>query len=213
MKLRTINTPWIAIAWLIVTSTAAADGPAACLVSAARDQIGVTVHYDPAYRRIDYPNGDVPSDRGVCTDVLVRAYRTLGLDLQSSVHEDMEVAWSDYPDLWQLSRPDANIDHRRVPNLAAFFSRHGQVLPVSRQAADYAAGDIVTWRLDSGVPHIGLISERRASSGEPLVIHNIGRGVLEENVLFAFTITGHFRYLPNHLSGACIERISHSGAQ
>ena len=166
------------------------------LVQAAREQVGVTLHYDPAYRRLDYPGGDLPAERGVCTDVLVRAYRRLGLDLQVLVHEDMLAAWAAYPKLWGLKRPDANIDHRRVPNLATYFARHGDTLPASAQAADYAAGDIVTWRLPSGVPHIGIVSDRAATDGTPLVIHNIGRGAREEDVLFAYSITGHYRYLP-----------------
>ena len=166
------------------------------LVQAAREQVGVTLHYDPAYQRLDYPGGDLPAARGVCTDVLVRAYRRLGLDLQVLVHEDMLAAWGAYPKLWGLAKPDANIDHRRVPNLAAYFTRHGEVLAVSREAADYAAGDLVTWRLPSGVPHIGIVSDRAAADGTPLVVHNIGRGAREEDILFAYPITGHYRYLP-----------------
>lgn len=166
------------------------------LVRAARQQVGITVRYDSAYRRIPYPNGDIPADQGVCSDVLIRAYRRLGVDLQVLVHEDMVRSWPAYPKLWGLSRPDANIDHRRVPNLAAFFKRHGQSLPVVHDPLGYRPGDIVTWRLPSGVPHIGLVSDRRSSSGRPLVIHNIGRGTLEEDILFLFTITGHHRYAP-----------------
>ncbi|HET6603568.1 MAG TPA: DUF1287 domain-containing protein, partial [Xanthomonadaceae bacterium] len=178
-------------------------GDARCLVEAARAQVGVTLHYDPAYRSIPYPDGDVPADRGVCTDVLVRAYRQLGHDLQALVHEDMRAAWDSYPRHWGLSRPDPNIDHRRVPNLAVFLSRHADVLPGGPDAQTYAAGDIVTWRLDSGVPHIGMVSDRTAPSGTPLVIHNIGRGTVEEDILFAFTITGHYRYLPPPAPGRC----------
>lgn len=174
-----------------------ADGR--CLVDAARKQIGVTVVYDSGYRRIPYPNGDVPPERGVCTDVLVRAYRQLGVDLQVRVHEDMSAAWRVYPKNWGLSRPDSNIDHRRVPNLATFFSRKGRSLPVSRDPGAYAAGDIVTWRLPSGVPHIGIVSDRRTPAGVPLVVHNIGSGTQEEDMLFLFTITGHYRYAPEDL--------------
>ena len=170
-----------------------------CLVEAARKQIGVTVLYDSGYRRIPYPNGDVPQDRGVCTDVLVRAYRQLGVDLQVRVHEDMSAAWSAYPKNWGLRRPDRNIDHRRVPNLGTFFTRKGKALPVTRSPRDYAPGDLVTWRLPSGVPHIGIVSDRKTAAGVPLVIHNIGAGTQEEDALFAFTVTGHYRYAPEDL--------------
>jgi uncharacterized protein len=170
-----------------------------CLVEAARKQIGVTVLYDSGYRRIPYPNGDVPQERGVCTDVLVRAYRQLGVDLQVRVHEDMSAAWRAYPKNWGLTRPDSNIDHRRVPNLGTFFKRKGKSLPVTANAKDYAPGDLVTWRLPSGVPHIGIVSDRKTASGVPLVIHNIGQGTREEDALFHFTITGHYRYAPEDL--------------
>lgn len=135
--------------------------------------------------------------------MLVRAYRDLGVDLQVLVHEDMAGAFDDYPQLWGLARPDPNIDHRRVPNLATFFRRHGVALIGTGQVADGLPGDIVTWRLPSGVPHIGLISDRRAPSGIPLVIHNLGRGTVEEDVLLAFSSTGHYRYLPGALTGKC----------
>jgi uncharacterized protein YijF (DUF1287 family) len=157
--------------------------------------VGVTVHYDPSYRSIPYPGGDVPVDRGVCTDVLVRAYRAAGVDLQRLVHEDMLAAFDAYPQLWGLSGPDANIDHRRVPNLATFFTRHGEVLSVSGEVGAYSPGDIVTWRLPSGVPHIGFVADR-VENGRPLVLHNIGAGVRLEDVLFSYKITGHFRYGP-----------------
>ncbi len=196
------------VAWRLLLASLAvlgalpgnADEAGRRLVQAAREQVGVTLHYDPAYQRLDYPGGDLPATRGVCTDVLVRAYRRLGVDLQVLVHEDMLVAWEAYPQLWGLAKPDANIDHRRVPNLGTFFSRHGERLAVSRAAGDYAAGDLVTWRLPSGVPHIGIVSDRAAADGTPLVIHNIGRGAREEDILFAYPITGHFRYLPAELA-------------
>ncbi len=180
---------------LLAVSPAGAD-PGACLVEATKKQIGVTVQYDSGYRRIPYPNGDVSPERGVCTDVVVRAYRQLGVDLQVQVHEDMGRAWRAYPKNWELTRPDSNIDHRRVPNLAMFFSRHGKSLALGNDPRTYAPGDLVTWRLPSGVPHIGIVSDRRTRSGIPLVIHNIGRGTQEEDTLFAFTITGHYRYAP-----------------
>ncbi len=174
-----------------------ADGR--CLVEAARKQIGVTVSYDSGYRRIPYPNGDVPLERGVCTDVVIRAYRQLGVDLQVRVHEDMAAAWKVYPKNWGLSRPDSNIDHRRVPNLATFFSRHGASLPAGSDPNAYVPGDIVTWRLPSGVPHIGIVSDRRTRAGVPLVVHNIGGGTQEEDSLFSFALTGHYRYSPDGL--------------
>ncbi len=163
-------------------------------VAAARAQIGVTRRYDPAYVRLPYPGGDVPLDRGVCTDVLIRAFRAQGLDLQKLVHEDMVRAWAAYPRSWGLKAPDANIDHGRVPNLATFFTRHGRSLPLTSDLATFQPGDVVTWRLASGVPHTGLISDRRTAAGIPLVIHNIGWGTQEEDRLFTYTLTGHYRY-------------------
>jgi uncharacterized protein YijF (DUF1287 family) len=174
---------------------ARAESVATRLVEAARAQVGVTVSYDPAYRKLAYPNGDVTPDRGVCTDVVIRAYRALGLDLQRLVHEDMTSAWAEYPQLWGLKKPDSNIDHRRVPNLATYFRRRGAKLAVSADPRDYAPGDVITWRLASGVPHIGIVSDRR-SGDRPLVIHNIGAGTKEEDVLFANVVTGHFRFSP-----------------
>lgn len=189
----------------LVTATAHAEEPGVCLVRAAREQIGVTVIYDPAYRSISYPGGDIPAERGVCTDVLVRAYRALGVDLQRLVHEDMSAFWPLYPKLWGLRRPDPNIDHRRVPNLAVFFARQGQSLPAGDEPATFAPGDLVTWRLPSGAPHIGIVSDRRSPTGTPLVVHNIGRGTLEEDALLAFPITGRYCYLPESLARACSE--------
>jgi uncharacterized protein YijF (DUF1287 family) len=165
------------------------------VLEGAYRQVGVTIHYDGTYRRIPFPGGDVPIERGVCTDVLVRAYRHAGIDLQLLVHEDMTRSFESYPPLWGLTRPDPNIDHRRVPNLASFFRRHGRTLPVSREPEDYRAGDIVTWRLPSGTPHIGFVSDRLHDQ-RPLVIHNIGAGVRVEDVLFSYVITGHYRYDP-----------------
>ena len=163
------------------------------LVQSAYAQVGKTVKYDPAYERIAFPGGDVPLERGVCTDVIVRAYRGIGVDLQALVNRDMRAAFGAYPKLWGLSRPDPNIDHRRVQNLAVFFKRHGKELPVSKEARDYKPGDIVTWRLPDGRPHIGLVSDRQ-SGGRPLVVHNIGEGAQVEDTLFEFTISGHYRY-------------------
>lgn len=163
------------------------------LPEAARLQIGVTVEYDPAYVSLDYPGGDVPQDRGVCTDVVIRALRLLGLDLQQAVHEDMKAHFSAYPKLWGLKRPDKNIDHRRVPNLQTYFTRRGWKLPVTQDPEDYRAGDLVTCLVSDTLPHIMVVSDRRAEDGTPLIIHNIGRGTQEEDALFAFPLTGHYR--------------------
>ncbi len=166
------------------------------IASGARVQIGVTRSYDPSYVRLVYPNGDVPADRGVCSDVVVRALRSVGLDLQSALHRDMQVNFRAYPQRWGMKHADANIDHRRVPNLARWFERQGAVQPVSARAADYQPGDIVAWRLVNGLAHIGVVSDRRAAdgSGRLLVIHNIGQGAREEDVLFAWQQTGHYRW-------------------
>lgn len=167
------------------------------VIDGAKRQVGVTRGYDPAYRRIPYPGGDVPRETGVCTDVIIRAYRHAGTDLQVLVHQDMRANFSKYPKNWGLRRPDPNIDHRRVPNLATFFTRRGGKLPVTRRGADYKPGDIVTWRLASGVPHIGLVSDVRArGTDRHLVVHNIGAGTQIEDVLFAYELTGHYRYAP-----------------
>jgi uncharacterized protein YijF (DUF1287 family) len=167
------------------------------LADSAKTQVGVTRHYDSRYRKLAYPGGDVPEDRGVCTDVIIRAYRKFGIDLQVLVHQDMVKAWSQYPHAWGLKSTDKNIDHRRVPNLATFFKRHGQSLPVGNDAKVFLPGDIVTWQLASGVPHIGLVSSEQSKAGIPLVIHNIGNGTQLEDRLFEFKITGHYRY-PKH---------------
>ena len=164
------------------------------LVAAAIEQTRHPVTYDGSYRVIPYPNGDVPANIGVCTDVIIRAYRAVGIDLQRLVHEDMRSTFSSYPNLWGLKRPDRNIDHRRVPNLQTFFTRKDAALPRSRNAADYAAGDLVTWMLPGNLPHIGIVSSTRASSGRLMLVHNIGRGPQLEDVLFAYDVTGHYRY-------------------
>lgn len=166
------------------------------LPDAAREQIGVTVGYDPAYRQLAYPGGDVDPSTGVCTDVVIRAFRALGDDLQLRVHEDMRRHFDAYPKLWGLRSTDRNIDHRRVPNLQTFFTRHGHKLAITKRAEDYQPGDIVTWRLSNGLPHIGLVSDRRNREGVPLILHNIGAGTQEQDLLFAFEITGHYRYDP-----------------
>jgi uncharacterized protein YijF (DUF1287 family) len=165
------------------------------LVEAALERTSHQVTYDGSYRRIDYPLGDVPGHIGVCTDVVIRAYRVIGIDLQQLVHEDMIANFADYPKTWGLSRPDPNIDHRRVPNLQAFFQRKGVVLSKSQDPDDYRAGDLVTWMLPGNLPHIGVVADRRSTDGQrPLVVHNIGIGPKLEDALFAFPITGHYRY-------------------
>lgn len=175
----------------VVRAESVPDG--AAIATAARTQVGVTTSYDPSYRRIAYPNGDVPIDTGVCADVVVRALRGIGIDLQSEVNADMRAHFSAYPANWGLSKPDRNIDHRRVPNLRRWFQRKGWSLGVSDDAADYLPGDLVSWTLPNGRPHIGVVSSRRAASGRPLVVHNIALGAREEDVLFAWTITGRYR--------------------
>ena len=177
-----------------------AGNVAARVVEGAAKQVGVTVVYDGSYRRLAYPGGDVPPERGVCTDVVVRAFRNAGIDLQVLVHEDLLRAPAAYPASRGPRSGDTNIDHRRVPNLATFFSRHGTVVPASREPSDYHPGDVVTWRLASGLPHVGIVSARLAG-GRPLVIHNIGAGAVFEDVLFANPVTAHFRY-PRAASGA-----------
>lgn len=153
------------------------------------------VTYDPTYRVIAYPNGDVPANRGVCTDVVIRAYRKLGIDLQKEVHEDMKSNFNLYPKNWGLSRPDKNIDHRRVPNLMTFFSRHGTVKKITDNPVDYQPGDIVCWNLGGAVTHIGIVSRKRSTDGKRhLMVHNIGGGQVLEDCLFSYKIIGHYRY-------------------
>ncbi len=159
----------------------------------ARQQIGVTLEYDPAYVVLPYPGGDVPQDRGVCTDVVIRALRGIGIDLQQAVHEDMKKHFAAYPRKWGLKRPDKNIDHRRVPNLRTFFRRQGWELPLSLDTRNYRPGDLVTCDVADNLPHIMIVSDRRAPAGTPLIIHNIGSGTEEENALFLFPLTGHYR--------------------
>lgn len=163
------------------------------LAAMARRQIGVTVKYDPTYETLSYPGGDVPMERGVCTDVVIRAMRLKGIDLQKAVHEDMKRHFSCYPNNWGLTRPDKNIDHRRVPNLRVYFTRRGWSLPVTQHPGDYKPGDIVTCRVSSGRPHIMIVSDRADSSGTPMVIHNMGNGTRENPQLFTFPLTGHYR--------------------
>jgi len=164
------------------------------LTVAALERTLHEVRYDPTYRRIDYPGGDVPPHLGVCTDVVIRAYRELGIDLQRLVHEDMQAHFDSYPKRWGLSKPDPNIDHRRVPNLEVFFARHGDKLAVTDDPEDYLPGDLVTWDV-AGRPHIGIMVDRLSRDGRRhLVVHNIGAGPRLEDMLFDWPITGHYRY-------------------
>ena len=185
---------------------ARADAPPAFadrLEAAALERTRHHVVYDGAYVAIAYPMGDVASDRGVCTDVIVRAYSALGIDLQRLVHEDMTADFAAYPALWGLSRPDRNIDHRRVPNLAAFFARHGRRLAVTADPSEYLPGDLVTWTVGGGRPHIGIVTCERSTDGvRPLIVHNIGLGPRIEDMLFDFPITGHYRYHPQDATRA-----------
>ena len=167
---------------------------AATLVATARRQVGITTGYDPNYTQLRYPGGDVPRDRGVCTDVLIRAYRdALGADLQALVNADMRTHFADYPRTWSLTRPDPNIDHRRAPNLAAFFQRTGASLPIPADASGWRPGDIFTSFVDNRGPHIGLVSDRTGPNGW-LVLQNVGSGTHEEEGLFAWPITGRYRW-------------------
>ncbi len=169
------------------------------LVNAAREQIGVTTLYDPTYVRLAYPGGDVAQDRGVCTDVVIRAYRrAFRLDLQKLVHEDMAANFAAYPKAWGMKSTDTNIDHRRVPNLAVFLARRGAAVPVSDDPADYQPGDLVTQILPGNLTHIAIVSSNRSTEApeRPLVIHNIGQGAREEDTLYVFRRTGHFRFAP-----------------
>lgn len=177
-----------------------AAGPAfadQALVSAAQDRLKHRVTYNGAYMKLDYPGGDVPAHIGVCTDVIIRTYRAAyGFDFQQAVHEDMKANFSAYPKNWGLTRTDRNIDHRRVPNLETYLKRQGASLAISRKPFEYQPGDIVSWRLAGGLPHIGIVSDRKSEDGTPLIIHNVGAGPQEEDVLFAYKINGHFRFIP-----------------
>ena len=165
------------------------------LVAAAVERTHHSVRYVSEYVRIPYPGGDVPADTGVCTDEIIRSYRAVGVDLQKEVHEDMVQHFSEYPNRWGRTHADSNIDHRRVPNLMVFFQRKGESLPITNKAKDYAPGDLVTWDLGRGVPHIGIVVDQKSSwSGRYMIEHNIGEGPKMEDVLFDWKITGHYRY-------------------
>jgi hypothetical protein len=180
-----------------------ADGPrdtaplteAQRIVAGAIKQVGVTTTYDSAYVKLDYPMGDVSIATGVCTDVVIRAMRHAGVDLQQLVHEDMRDSFAAYPDDWGLHAPDRNIDHRRVPNLMRYFERAGRTTYLSPQGDDYRPGDIVAWRLSAGRLHMGVVTDQRAPGRDvPLVVHNVGRGAQLADVLFGYELIGHYRW-------------------
>jgi len=176
--------------------TAYGNSPEA-VVQAAQDRTRANVRYDPKYVSLTYPGGDVPADTGVCTDVIIRTFRNaFGFDFQKAVHEDMRKNFKAYPRNWGLKRPDKNIDHRRVPNLEAFLKRQGAAVPITKNAEDYKPGDIVSWRLGGRLPHIGIVSDKKSEWGTPLIIHNIGAGPVEDDLLFNTDIHGHFRFTP-----------------
>ena len=165
------------------------------LVKHAYERLNHKITYDPSYSSIPYPNGDVPQDKGVCTDLIIRIYRKMGIDLQKEVHEDMKSNFSKYPKRWGLKKTDTNIDHRRVPNLEVFFTRKNASLPITQDPSDYKPGDLVSWDLGGNIPHIGIVVDKKSSDTKRyLLIHNIGRGSQMEDILFDFKITGHFRY-------------------
>lgn len=185
----------VLMSWLVLLSSPVLAAGNLDIVAAARKQIGQTLIYDPSYESIAYPMGDVALKRGVCSDVVIRALRGVDVDLQRLVHEDMKKNFSRYPRNWSLSKTDTNIDHRRVPNLATYFKRQGKAVSVTKVSTDYLPGDVVAWRLDNGRPHIGIISDAKDRlSSRPLVIHNIGLGAREEDMLFDYEITGHYRW-------------------
>lgn len=164
------------------------------VVDSAIEQTQQTIQYDPSYTKLKYPNGDVPIERGVCADVIVRAFRSAGIDLQKEIHEDMSLHFTAYPAKWGARKPDSNIDHRRVPNLMTLFDRRSKSVPITRNPSDYIPGDVVAWELDNKLLHIGLVSDVVAN-GTPnyLMVHNIGAGARIEDVLMAWKIIGHYR--------------------
>ncbi|MCL6296540.1 DUF1287 domain-containing protein [Jejuia spongiicola] len=166
------------------------------LSKAALELTNQKVIYDPSYFSIDYPNGDVPRDKGVCTDVVIRAYRKLGIDLQKEVHEDMRANFNIYPKIWGLKTTDKNIDHRRVPNLMTYFKRQGAEKPITQNANDYFPGDVVCWNLRGAITHIGIVVNKKSKDGKRnLIVHNIGAGQVLEDCLFDFKIIGHYRFI------------------
>jgi len=190
---------WLCVA-LLLAPGARADN--LDIVAAARRQIGVTTIYDGSYRALRYPGGDVPAERGVCTDVVVRALRTArALDLQELVHEDLVAHRGAYSSGRRNAAPDTNIDHRRVPNQMTYFARRGWSRPVDAVPAAYLPGDIVAWDLGRGILHVGIVTDRKAPTGAPLIVHNIGAGAREEDILFRFAVIGHYRPAPSEPVG------------
>lgn len=186
----------LAAAFALPSHALAAPRSATALIAAARKQVGVTLEYDPAYTALAFPNGDVPRRKGVCTDVVIRAYRdAFGADLQSLVNADMKGAFSAYPRTWGLRGTDRNIDHRRVPNLQTYFARKGAALTRSPANADWKPGDIFTSLVGGRLPHIGIVSDQKVRNGNWLVIHNIGAGAREEDALFDHKLTGRYRFM------------------
>lgn len=193
------HTVLLLIAFSISSPYLWADNSAGDLVFAALERTNHQVTYDGRYLSIPYPNGDVPANIGVCTDVIIRSYRAIGIDLQKLVHEDMAANFEAYPSkrIWGLNSTDKNIDHRRVPNLQAFLSRKGEELAISEKAEDYKPGDLVTWMVSGNLPHIGIVTDKISFlSGNPKIVHNIGSGPQLEDMLFSYPITGHYRYNP-----------------
>jgi uncharacterized protein YijF (DUF1287 family) len=165
------------------------------LSNAALSIINSEIEYTPDYVAIKYPNGDVPAATGVCSDVVIRAYRKLGIDLQKEVHEDMNSNFSKYPTKWNLKKTDTNIDHRRVPNLEVFLARKGEKLSVSNDANDYKTGEIITWMINGKLPHIGIVTHKKSADGKrPMLVHNVGGGQVLEDCLFTYEIVGHYQY-------------------
>lgn len=182
---------------LLASGPAFAESSNDIIVEEARARTLVDVRYDPKYVSLSYPGGDVSPDTGVCTDVIIRTFRqAFDFDFQKAVHEDMRANFSKYPKSWGLKRPDKNIDHRRVPNLETYLKRQGAAVPITKNAEDYLPGDIVSWRLGGRLPHIGIVSDKKSKWGTPLIIHNIGQGPVEDDLLFNTDINGHFRFVP-----------------
>ncbi|WP_104038482.1 DUF1287 domain-containing protein [Vibrio jasicida] len=187
------------VMWAVLVSLPAIAEQPISLAEAAKERTQYDITYDGSYYQIGYPNGDVASDIGVCTDVIIRSYRKLGVDLQVLVHEEMRDNFSAYPSkrIWGLARTDRNIDHRRVPNLQMFFQRHGVEIPISNDGHNFKPGDIVTWMLPGNLPHIGIVADDLSTDKRrPLIVHNIGGGVVLEDMLFDYPITGHYRFEP-----------------
>ena len=184
----------------LTISNSYAEPTSQTLIEAARAQIGKTTEYDGSYQKLDYPGGDIDISRGVCTDVVIRAYRSLGYDLQKLLHEDIRTNFGKYPSkrIWGLKKPDRNIDHRRVPNLRHFFERKAEFYPTrsAHERTEPKPGDLLTWMLPGNLPHIGIVSNKKSEKGNYLIIHNIGRGTQEEDMIDSFKLTGHYRYQP-----------------